>query len=121
MPELITIGNNIEIDFTKNPMSIGCLNHSIYEWINLLSKFFVLLVVGILTIVLPLQQQNLSDRENEHSKTIALNSRLQDIALIHDQQKQQQAVLNTYEQDLCNLTLQYSSIYNSNDTNDDGT
>lgn len=106
----------------------GCLQHSIYEWLTILSTLFIPLIVGILTIVLPLQQQNLSDRQNENSKTIALNNRLQEIELLHDQQRQ--TILNNYEHDLCELMFKYktmNSTYNNgssnaedDDDNDDG-
>jgi uncharacterized protein YjbI with pentapeptide repeats len=121
MAELKAIRTEEEIDSTKNKISKGCLKHSVYEWITVLSTLFVPLVVGILTIVLPLQQQNLSDRQNENSKKIALNNRLQEMELLHDQQKQ--IILNTYEQDLCNLILKYNNYNNrtSNSEDDDDT
>jgi uncharacterized protein YjbI with pentapeptide repeats len=106
-----------ETDSPKSNISKRFLNHSLYEWLTLLSTLFVPLVVGILTIVLPLQQQNLSDRQNENSKTISLHNRLQELGLLQDQQKQ--IILNTYEQDLCNLIFKYSSMKNYNDDDDD--
>ncbi|CAF0842880.1 unnamed protein product [Rotaria sp. Silwood1] len=118
MPELTETRNNEEIYSTKAKQRKGCLNHSVFEWITVLSTLFVPLVVGILTVVLPLQQQNLSDRQNENSQTIALHNRLKDMELLHDQQKQ--TILSTYEQDLCNLIFKYSSIINFNDTDNDG-
>jgi uncharacterized protein YjbI with pentapeptide repeats len=122
MAELKTIKNDEEISSTKTKLNKGCLNHSLYEWLTLLSTLFVPLVVGILTIVLPLQQQDLSQRQNENSKTIALHNRLQEMELLHDQQKQ--IILDTYEQDLCQLLFKYSSMNNyhntaSNDEDDD--
>ncbi|CAF0841090.1 unnamed protein product [Adineta ricciae] len=99
-------------------LSRGCLQHSVYEWLTLVATLFVPLVVGILTVVLPLQQQNLSERQNENSKTIAINNRLQDIELLHDQQKQ--LILNTFEKDLTSLLFRYSTISSSNDTYSDG-
>ncbi|CAF0736216.1 unnamed protein product [Rotaria sordida] len=118
MSELTEIRNHEEIDSIKTKRHKGCLNHPFYDWITLLSTLFVPLVVGILTIVLPLQQQNLSNRQNENSQTIAVHNRLKDMEILHDQQKQ--TILNTYEQDLCNLIFKYSSINNYNDTNNDG-
>ncbi|CAF2752922.1 unnamed protein product [Rotaria sp. Silwood2] len=118
MSEMIEMKSNGEIDSTNTEQRKGCLNHSLFEWITVVSTLFVPLVVGILTIVLPLQQQNLSDRQNENSQTIALYNRLKEMELLHDQQKQ--TILNTYEQDLCNLIFKYSSINNYNDTNYDG-
>ena len=93
----------------KSILRRKCLNYPLYEWLALLSNLFIPLVVGILAIVLPLQQQNLSDRQNENSKSIALNHRLQDMDLLHDQQRQ--AVLSTYEHDLSELLLKYKSIH----------
>jgi uncharacterized protein YjbI with pentapeptide repeats len=118
MAELKAIRSEEEIYSPKNKISKGCLNHSLYEWLTLLSTLFVPLIIGILTIVLPLQQQNLSDRQNENSKTIASNNRLQEMELLHDQQKQ--IILNTYEQDLCDLIFKYHNVINhNNDTTGD--
>ena len=95
-----------------------CLNYSMYEWLMLLSSLFIPLIIGILSIVLPLQQQNLSDRQNENSKIIALNNRLQDMDLLRDQQRQM--VLNSYEHDLSELLLKYESLHHGgNDTSAD--
>ena len=99
-------------------LSRGCLQHSVYEWLTLVATLFVPLVVGILTVVLPLQQQNLSERQNENSKTIATNNRLQDMELLHDQQKQ--LILNAFEKDLTSLLFRYSTISSGNDTYSDG-
>jgi uncharacterized protein YjbI with pentapeptide repeats len=114
MPELRSVESEEEITSTKNKLSKGCLQHSLYEWLTLLSTLFVPLVVGILTVILPLQQQNLSDRQNENSKVIAFHNRLQEMELLHDQQKQ--IILNTYEHDLCDLLFKYSSLNNHNNT-----
>ena len=114
MPELRSVGSEEEITSTKNKLSKGCLQHSLYEWLTLLSTLFVPLVVGILTVILPLQQQNLSDRQNENSKLIAFHNRLQEMELLHDQQKQ--IILNTYEHDLCKLLFKYSSLNNHSNT-----
>ena len=95
-----------------------CFNHSVYDWLTLTSSLFVPLVVGILTVVLPLQQQNLSDRQNENSKMIAINNRIQDLELLREQQKQM--ILNTFEHDLSDLLLRYKSIGgNHSDRGDD--
>jgi hypothetical protein len=119
MEELKSGGSEEEISSTKNKRSKGCLQHSLYDWLTLLSTLFVPLVVGVLTIVLPLQQQNLSDRQNENSKTIASHNRLQEMELLNDQQKQ--IILNIYEHDLCDLLLKYNSMNNyNNTTSDDG-
>lgn len=99
-----------QVHSPKNEIRKGCLKHSTFEWLTVLSTLFVPLIVGILTVVLPLQQQNLSDRQNENSKAIALNNRQQEIELLHDQQKQ--TILNTYEHDLCQLMFKYSTINN---------
>ena len=99
-----------QVHSPKTEIRKGCLQHSIFEWFTVLSTLFVPLIVGILTVVLPLQQQNLSDRQNENSKTIALNNRQQEIELLRDQQKQ--TILNTYEHDLCELMFKYSTINN---------
>lgn len=116
MSELKRIDTDEESSYSpKTRITKGCFNHSLYEWLTLLSTLFIPLVVGILTVVLPLQQQNLSERQNENSKTIASNNRLQEMELIYDQQKQ--IILNIYEQDLCNLIFKYSSISTSNYTN----
>lgn len=112
MSEVITIKNNDDTKSDKSRKRKERIKHSIYDWISLLSTLFVPLVVGILTIVLPLQQQNLSERQNENSKTIALNTRLQDHELARDHQ--QQSILNTYAEDLCDLILQYSTIHKFN-------
>jgi uncharacterized protein YjbI with pentapeptide repeats len=114
MAELKAIRTEEELDSSQTKLSKGCLHHSIYEWLTLLSTLFVPLVLGILTIVLPLQQQNLNDRQNENSKTISLNNRVRDMELLQDQQKQ--IILNTYEHDLCDLIFQYSSMTNYNNT-----
>jgi len=114
MAELKAITPDEETPSPKTRLSKGCFNHSIYDWLTLLSTLFVPLVVGILTVVLPLQQQNLSEQQNTNSKTIALNHRLQEIELLHDQQKQ--IILNTYEHDLCDLLFKYSSMNNYNNT-----
>ncbi|UJR16104.1 hypothetical protein I4U23_003016 [Adineta vaga] len=106
-----------EASSTRTILSRGCLHHSAYEWLTLISTLFIPLVVGILTIVLPLQQQNLSERQNENSKTIAINNRLQDMELLHDQQKQM--ILNVYEKDLSDLLFKYSTIQHFNDTSDE--
>ena len=110
MSELNSTKSVDEVSTSKTRQNRKCLNHSLYEWITLLASLIVPLIVGILTIVLPLQQQNLSERQNENSKTIALNNRLQEIELIHDQQKQ--IILDTYEHDLCELIFKYKSINN---------
>ena len=94
----------------KNKLNKGCLQHSVYEWLTVLATLFIPLIVGILTIVLPLQQQNLSDRQNENSKTIALNNRLQEIELLRDQQRQ--TILNNYEHDVCDLMFKYNTMNN---------
>ena len=118
MAELKGITLDEETHSPSTKRSRGCLNHSIYDWCNLLSTLFVPLVVGILTVVLPLQQQNLSERQNENSKIIAFHNRLRDMELLHDQQKQN--ILNTYEHDLCELILKYKIIKNTNNqTNSD--
>ncbi|CAF1107176.1 unnamed protein product [Adineta steineri] len=114
MSELKTIKTDEEISPVKIKKNKGCLKHSLYEWLTLLSSLFVPLVVGILTVVLPLQQQNISDHQNENSKAIALNNRLQDLKLLQDQQKQ--VILNTFEHDLCNLLLKYKTVKIYNDT-----
>lgn len=103
----------------KNEIRKGCLQHSFFEWLTVFSTLFVPLIVGILTIVLPLQQQNLSDRQSENSKTIALNNRQQEIELLRDQQKE--TILNTYEHDLCELMFKYNTIGNlpSNSSNNE--
>lgn len=98
----------------KSWLSRECFHHPVYEWLNVFSTLFVPLVVGILTVVLPLQQQSLSERQNENSKTIAINSRMQDMDMLHDQQRQM--VLNTYEHDLSQLLFKYSSIKHGNGT-----
>jgi hypothetical protein len=116
MAELKTIPTE-EVNTPQERIPKGCLNHSIYDWLTVLSTLFVPLIVGILTVVLPLQQQNLSERQNENSKSIALNNRLQEMELLHDQQKQ--IILNTYEHDLCDLIFKYSTTYN-NHTNSSG-
>jgi len=119
MAELKTVTTEEEVNTPKSKISKGCLNHSIYDWLTLLSTLFVPLIVGILTVVLPLQQQNLSERQNENSKTIALNNRLQEMELLHDQQKQ--IILNTYEHDLCDLIFKYSAVNSYyNNTSSDG-
>ena len=95
-----------------------CFHHSVYEWLTLVSSLFVPLVVGILTVVLPLQQQNLSNRQNENSKMIAINNRIQDVELLHEQQKQ--IILNTFEHDLSELLLRYKSVGEDQSESDDG-
>lgn len=110
MPELKTMDANEENQVSSVSNGRKCFNHSIYDWLTLLSTLFVPLVVGILTVVLPLQQQNLSEKQNENSKVIALNNRLQELELLHDQQKQ--VILNTYEHDLCELMFKYKKIVN---------
>lgn len=101
--------NMVEDDSSsRRKLRRQCLNHSIYEWLTLFSTLFVPLVIGVLTVVLPLQQQNLSERQNENSKVIALNNRLQDMELLRDQQRQ--TVLNTFEHDLAELMLRYKLI-----------
>jgi uncharacterized protein YjbI with pentapeptide repeats len=100
-----------------------CSNHTWYEWLTFLSGLFVPLVVGILAIVLPIQQQTLADRQNENSNTIALNNRLQHVEIVHEQQKQ--IILDGYERDLSKLVFKYESIdfdatpMNTIDENDD--
>ena len=101
----------------KNAFRRGCLNHSFYEWINLISNLFIPLIIGILTIVLPLQQENLSEHQNENLKAFAFSRRLRNIESLQDQQKQ--IILNTYQHDLTDLMLKYDSINNSTDDNDD--
>lgn len=92
-----------------------CFNHSVYEWLTLFSSLFVPLVIGVLTVVLPLQQQNLSERQHENTKNIAFNNRLQDMELLRDQQRQE--ILNTYEQDLAQLLFKYKLISTNVSTN----
>jgi uncharacterized protein YjbI with pentapeptide repeats len=94
----------------------GCLNHSLYEWISLISNLLIPLIIGILTIVLPLQQENLSEHQNENSKMFAFNRRLRNIETLRDEQKQ--IILDTYQQDLTNLLLKYDSLNNSTDDDD---
>lgn len=108
-----------QVHSPKNEIRKGCLQHSFFEWLTVFSTLFVPLIVGILTIVLPLQQQNLSDRQSENSKTIALNNRQQEIELLRDQQKE--TILNTYEHDLCELMFKYNTIGNlpSNSSNNE--
>lgn len=119
MPESKRIEMDEEIPPTKGRfLQRKCLNYSMYEWLMLLSSLFIPLIVGILSIVLPLQQQNLSERQNENSKIIALNNRLQDMDLLRDQQRQM--VLNTYEHDLSELLFKYKSVHHGgNDTSTD--
>lgn len=110
MSELKIIANNEETAVTKTAdKTRRFLNHSLFDWLTLLSSLFVPLIVGILTVILPLQQQNLSNLQNENSQTIASSNHLQDIKLLSDQQKQN--ILNAFEHDLCNLLLQYNSLY----------
>ena len=101
---------NIEEEnhFNKRQINRQCLNHSWYEWLTLFSGLFVPLIVAILTIVLPLQQQNLSERQNENSKSISLNNYFQNLELLREQQKQ--IILNTYEQDLSMYLLKHKSF-----------
>lgn len=95
----------------------GCLNHPLYEWINLISNLFVPLAIGILTIVLPLQQESLRENQNENSYQITFNNRLRNSASLHDEQKQ--IMLNNYQRDLTDLILKYDSIKNTIDNDDD--
>ena len=92
-------------------------NHSIYDWLNLFSNLLVPIAIGILTIVLPLQQDNLNEKQNEHSYQISFTNRLRNLQAVHDQQKQM--ILNQYQQDLTDLMLKYDSSLNSTDVNDD--
>jgi len=101
----------------RNTFLRGCLSHSLYEWINLLSNLFVPLAIGILTIVLPLQQEYLNEDQNENSHMISFSNRLRNIESLHDEQKQ--TILNTYQQDLANLILKYDSLNNSTEDDDD--
>jgi uncharacterized protein YjbI with pentapeptide repeats len=101
----------------RNTFLRGCLNYSLYEWINLLSNLFVPLAIGILTIVLPLQQEYLNEGQNENSHLISFSNHLRNIESLHDEQKQ--TILNTYQQDLINLILKYDSLNNSTDDDDD--
>jgi hypothetical protein len=66
----------------------GCLNHSLYEWIGLISNLFVPLAIGILTIILPLQQENFNESQNENSQFISFSNRLRNFQSVHDEQKQ---------------------------------
>lgn len=100
---------------SETKLQRSCLNHSVYEWLTLFSTLFVPLVIGVLTVVLPLQQQNLSERQNENTKSIAFHNRLQDMELLRDQQRQ--AILNTYEQDLAQLLFKYKLISTNFSTN----
>ncbi|CAF3450864.1 unnamed protein product [Rotaria sp. Silwood1] len=89
----------------------NCLNHSLFEWINLISNVFIPLIIGILTIVLPVQQENLNEHQHENSKTIVFNNRLSYIQSLHDEQYQN--ILNIYQQALMNLILKYNFSNNS--------
>jgi uncharacterized protein YjbI with pentapeptide repeats len=93
------------------------LNHSLYEWISSISNLFIPLIIGILTIALPLKQENLSQQQNNNSQTFAFNNRLRTIQSLHEEQKQ--IILNTYQQDLTKLILKYDSWSNSTDDNDE--
>lgn len=95
-----------------------CLNHSIFDWISLVSNLFVPLIIGILTIVLPLQREYLSEQQNQNSYLISFSTRQRNLQSSQDEQKQ--LVLNTYQQDLTNLMLKYDSLDNSTDDDDDG-
>jgi hypothetical protein len=97
----------------RNIFRKGCLNHSLYDWINLISNLFVPLAIGILTIILSLQQENIQTHEDEYSYLITFNNRLRNIQSLHDEQKQ--IILNTYQHDLTNLILKYDSTKNSID------
>ncbi|CAF2518272.1 unnamed protein product [Rotaria sp. Silwood2] len=97
----------------KNKFLKNCLNHSLFEWINLISNLFILLIIGILPIVLPLQQENLSEYQHQSSKTIVFNNDLSSIQSLHDEQHQ--IILNNYQQDLMNFILKYDFSYNSTD------
>jgi uncharacterized protein YjbI with pentapeptide repeats len=101
----------------RNTFCRGCLNHSLYEWIGLISNLFVPLAIGVLSIVLPLQQENLNESQNEYSHLTSFNNRLRNLQSTHDEQKQ--IILNTYQQDLTNLILKYDSDDNFIDDDDD--
>jgi uncharacterized protein YjbI with pentapeptide repeats len=101
----------------KNTFRRGCLNHSVSEWITLISNLFIPVIIGILAIVLPLQQDKLSENQNDNAKTFALNRRLRNIESLRDEQRQ--IILDTYHQNLTNLILKYHSLDNSTDDDDD--
>lgn len=94
-----------------------CLDHSLFDWINLISTLFVPVIIGILTVVLPLQRENLSEQQTQNSYLISFNNRQRSLQSVHDEQKQ--LILNTYQQDLTNLMLKYDSSDNSTDDDDE--
>ncbi|CAF1020663.1 unnamed protein product [Adineta steineri] len=97
----------------KNIFHRKYLNHSFSDWISLISNLFIPLIIGILAIVLPLQQEDLNEDHIEHSRISAFNHRLTSMESLHDQQ--QQIILNTYQQDLTNLIFKYNLFKNSTD------
>ncbi|CAF1078332.1 unnamed protein product [Rotaria sordida] len=71
--------------------------------INLISNLFISIIIGILTIVLPLQQENLSEYQHKNSKATVFNNHLKYMHSLYDEHHQ--IILNIYEQDLMNLIL----------------
>lgn len=103
-----SIETDQQTDSSETRKTRRCLRHSWFDWITLFSGLFVPLIVGVLTVVLPLQQSNLNEQQQENSKLLAMNSRIHDLEVLRDQQKQ--AILNNFEQDLSNLLLKYKYL-----------
>ena len=80
----------------------------------MISNLFVPLIIGIFTIVLPLQREQLTEQQNQNSYLISFTTRQRTLESTQDAQKQM--VLNTYQQDLTNLMLKYDP---SDDDDDD--
>lgn len=83
----------------------GFSDKTLWDWLNLIAFLLVPLMIGVFTISLNIQQNELSQRQHDSDQRIAVDNRRNDLQIADEQQKE--AVLVNYQKDISDLLLIY--------------
>jgi uncharacterized protein YjbI with pentapeptide repeats len=87
----------------KHKKRTGFEGKTLWDWLQLLAVLAIPLILGLATLLFGIQQANLAQQQHENDQKIANQQRLQDQAIVLDQQRQ--ATLVKYQDDMRDFLL----------------